>query len=1119
MNAGTLKNAPTTAPNHSAARRRLAEATGAGLSAACALLICLAYAHSMNDPLQYTTQNQLNMLHAAVFFAAGHGLCTADIESVPHLSAFFRREADAFDLAHIPDDLKTSPVNTPFELTHLYYLASVGWWWRFFGVSINALILYMALMHAVCGAALYGLFRMGLSRTAGVLAAVLTCSSPPMLYMSLIFRDFAKAPLLLGFLFLLTLLIQRPLSRRRLMSLAGAMGLWLGLGLGFRQDLLICLPPAAAILLVFVQLQGPRSRLLRTAALLLFLSTFTLVAAPVLRGMALEGNQATAHIFFQGTAPDVESSLDFGGASYEHLGWSDAGVFAQVNAYARRMGEREPMINPNSAEYKWAAGEKNAPLMLDPSLYYNDVRFGQAARALMREMIWRFPADYVARAWRTVIALFDMPLHMHRELMGDRSTQAPILLAAHVHAKLPPVEARYPDWLQALLFLQGLLARHISRFGLGCTLLALAALSAFQWRTALCLTGLLLWFAGYPSLLFEYRHCFYLVFIPIWASIACVERPVRFLFARCARPINSAPKQTSAKPLHRCGAVLAYLALLLSAAALPLAGLRVWQQFRVQELASTLATLERVPVAMELKQEDGLAVYCPQQTLPGLENAQSLPPGETAWEYVAAVFDTHGEDIPITVMYDRSRHLNNFTQQVHIRGAKDAASGRVALFFPIYETTVIHSAQLLETFMKTVQVQDWLRFLDDDVPLEEQEWWRRGKFYGIAFPEEHRKHFQGFQRIVVPPSLPVLPFFQIPEDASLLRTCKTGPWERWGRRIGARICRDSEKEWTKTTPGNDAEPTAPVLDKMLLAHLISDMSKNPLARSSAIQEYIEEWRERLRWLPDMSDLARDDLAREAECRWALGQLEDALAAYEASRELGGDDAWRRTRLAQLMALLDRPGEALTHLHAALLLQPFLPEISDMADALHRQLGHTQEQEAFWRDIVDRHPAEWFIGMRLGRILEDNGRLAEAAQAYGRVREAHPEHPDTCIALARCLGRIGQQEAAFDLVMGTRTKHPETEALAAGTLSALGDFLEERGDLAAAEKAFSLAAACNAANPERLLRLGDAQRRNHNHEDAQRSYAAALALAEGQNESLAIQLRERLDHINQNANNP
>ncbi len=735
-----------------------------------AFYLCTIYGHSLEDPLDHPIPITMSMFYPSVFFAGGYGLGTASPDKISGLKEFITRQTDSFDVANIPDNVNVVPVSSFPESSYLYHLYVVGWFWRIFGVSVGTLLIYASCLYALSAGALYLLFRNGLGRMASLIGTILVCSSPEMLYASINLRDFAKTPFIILIICVLMKLIACSTSKCGLLGLTVLLGFLCGIGIGFRQDMIICLPPAILALLFSGTQEGSHSWRLRLISVGLLLFVFFPLARPIFRGMALEGNQASAHGFFQGLSEEVESRLGFGGASYDFLVWTDSGLYSQANVFSRRLAVHTPMVNPGSMEYRHAMGDTAAPFLQNPGLHFTGAEYARFQRLLMRDVILKFPADIVARAWRAVAALYEMPWALRVEFSW--------------------VRADFPRFLRILFSGHKILSEGIRFLGLGFVAAGLLGLSGTHLKKALGLTGLLIWFSGYPSINYEYRMIVYLIFIPFLGILFCFSHLGRtvlkilmsVLFTSRDMPVKN--EVTSGKIIHlkpiRNMAI--FSGIVLSVIIIPLMMLRFWQTESVYELAGQLGALTLNEVQTNIEQKDTRVLVSPANTLPGLKDAENLPPGETAWQYVAAVFDTNGKNIPIEIEYDKSRVFNDYTQRLTLYGSENQAKGRVTLFFPIYEGTTVYNAQVFFDFLETFKYPGWHEQVDASLSFEEQSLWRRSRFIGLSFPESREDSFKGFYYVTSPEGLNYLPLFQLPEDMENLHPYKMGPWERWLRK-------------------------------------------------------------------------------------------------------------------------------------------------------------------------------------------------------------------------------------------------------------------------------------------------------------------------------------------------
>src|SRR5207247_11409528 len=121
------------------------------------------------------------------------------------------------------------------------------------------------------------------------------------------------------FMLLLILVIARmaipPLDRRRCLLFAAIFGAVLGIGLGFRNDLLIHVPPFAAVVLLLLPGSWRATLRLRAACFAVALVTFVASAWPVLA--AYRSGSNTGHAAVLGLATTFDRSLGLTRPAYD----------------------------------------------------------------------------------------------------------------------------------------------------------------------------------------------------------------------------------------------------------------------------------------------------------------------------------------------------------------------------------------------------------------------------------------------------------------------------------------------------------------------------------------------------------------------------------------------------------------------------------------------------------------------------------------------------------------------------------------------------------------------------------------------------------------------------------
>ncbi len=143
---------------------------------------------------------------------------------------------------------------------------------------------------AVC----YGLFRLGMGRAAALAASVALMASPVHLGNLPGLRDYAKAPFILGSILIAALLVRHMGQTRSRFALSALFGLTLGVGFGFRNDLLIVVPLILVAVLAWNPPRDARAIGTRLAALAVAALTFAVVALRSCRGTRAAATAGTS---------------------------------------------------------------------------------------------------------------------------------------------------------------------------------------------------------------------------------------------------------------------------------------------------------------------------------------------------------------------------------------------------------------------------------------------------------------------------------------------------------------------------------------------------------------------------------------------------------------------------------------------------------------------------------------------------------------------------------------------------------------------------------------------------------------------------------------------------------
>jgi len=140
---------------------------------------------------------------------------------------------------------------------------------------------YMTVMVVLTSLAAYALLRLAAGPPIALVAALPFVFSELHLQNALHPAEYVKAPFFLGCLFLVGAIVRRAYGPRALVALAAAAGAVAGVGIGFKTDVLICVPIAVIAIAAFVPASiAPRQRALAAGV---FLAAVLLSGWPVLK--------------------------------------------------------------------------------------------------------------------------------------------------------------------------------------------------------------------------------------------------------------------------------------------------------------------------------------------------------------------------------------------------------------------------------------------------------------------------------------------------------------------------------------------------------------------------------------------------------------------------------------------------------------------------------------------------------------------------------------------------------------------------------------------------------------------------------------------------------------------
>jgi hypothetical protein len=319
----------------------------------------------------------------AVMLACGKGFVVAQPQPSA-VRAFLFETTDRFACADLPRDLQLGTKGL-YQRPWRYLMTTVAVAWMVLGISWSGLAPFFGVLYGATTVLVYGLCRLILGRIAAIACAAVLCVSPLQLANLPNLRDYAKAPFAVALLLILTALVLRPWRRRDVLVLSLCYGLVLGIGYGFRTDLLIAIPPFLVTIALFVPDGVLRNVPVKMAAVVLGAAGFVAAGWPIIRTIVSSGG-CQWHVFLLGLTSPFNDALGVTGGAYGwgHL-YNDEYVWATVSSYARR-------FRPDLGHLEYCSHE-----------------YDVASWDYLRHLLLTFPADMVTRAYASVLQVLNLP--------------------------------------------------------------------------------------------------------------------------------------------------------------------------------------------------------------------------------------------------------------------------------------------------------------------------------------------------------------------------------------------------------------------------------------------------------------------------------------------------------------------------------------------------------------------------------------------------------------------------------------------------------------------------------------------------------------------------------------
>jgi hypothetical protein len=430
-----------------------------------------------------------------VYWACGFGLLYP-IHPPPLLLDFLFGRLASLDCAALTatPSLGTSGY---FFNTHLYLGWSVSTLWRLTSVNYRNLWPLFSILVGGYACGCFVLLRLFFGRWTATAGALVLMLSPVALSMIVYLRDYAKAPFFIWTVVLLILALRARNWRMTIIWTFSA-GVVLGIGSGFRSDIIILLPVGIGTLALGI---GPRAVRRCAIAIMAFVIGALFLASPILSG----GSAGGFGIFLmQGLSEPFRISLGLGAAPYDFgAQYSDELTLSSVAADLR----------PSDPD--WDGHEGPAVLKISQSI----TRSGPYVIGWLPY----FASDVATQALKSAAWIIGFPALVAPGRQG-------LDPAGPVRAG-PPI-ALHLSWLYDLLAQTWL--PFVCGFGLLVFFLYVAASTTHE---ALALFQMFAAFLLYPVIQFSVRHVFHLEFIWVISVLALIRAPFEWAALRRVLPL------------------------------------------------------------------------------------------------------------------------------------------------------------------------------------------------------------------------------------------------------------------------------------------------------------------------------------------------------------------------------------------------------------------------------------------------------------------------------------------------------------------------------------------------------------------------------------------------------
>ena len=578
-------------------------------------------------------------LAPAVMSACDRGYVNPDLTTVPELRRFLTLEIDSFSCSTLPSEVVTLPLS-PMQRAFQYQEFAVASTWRWVGVSWTTLTTLSGVLFAITTVAGYGLFRTAAARILAVAAALALIGSTLQLIHLPNLRDYSKAPFLVAAACCLVWLVRIRLSPRALVSIGAGYGVWLGFGMGFRNDLLIAIPPFVATVFFFRPGRLRDDLGVKVAAVAAALLAFWVMMAPMRAIYAPGGGNSMQHVLLLGLGDSFNADLGVTNDGLYSWGgtFTDEYAHVQTSIYATRM---------------WGATH---------ALHLYGPEYDRAASQMLATVATAFPADMLVRVYASILRTLAIPYS--------------------TNARNPPTLVK-DDAVVFGYSLRDQLLRGLGNIWPVVAVAAILGLAACSLRLVIFFVLMVVYFGAYPVLQFNERHFFHLEVIGLWILVLVAQQLVTFAVrvrnGSWRAWVDRQRERGWMAPALRAAVVATVLVVLTT---VPLSALRRYQADVVRTRLSSYVQMpkESLHWSASDNQEGKVRISVPE--LPVATNGSAeVQSGLVVAEFASGLCDSLKFDM--TLRYTASSTLYDFTRAIRVEPPAEPGGMRT-IFAPVF---------------------------------------------------------------------------------------------------------------------------------------------------------------------------------------------------------------------------------------------------------------------------------------------------------------------------------------------------------------------------------------------------------------------------------------------------